>query len=86
MILDSLGGFKLETSKNISDYLLNEAMHKLNIKQDEFLEPEFVSTFCPTQKNFVDCGVFCLHYINSLYQDPDFMMDILYVSFWGFYV
>ncbi|KAI9272150.1 hypothetical protein EDC94DRAFT_595601 [Helicostylum pulchrum] len=78
MILDALGGSKFETCKNTSEYLKKEAMHKLNIKEEDFVEPEFVYTDCPNQKNFVDCGVFCLHYMNSLYQDSERMMDVLY--------
>lgn len=78
MILDSLGGMKKETCTNITEYLKQEAMVKLNIQEDEFIEPEFVSAHCPTQKNFVDCGVFCLHYMRSLYQDPRRMMKVLY--------
>jgi Ulp1 family protease len=35
---------------------------------------------CPGQDNFTDCGVFCLHYMKSLYQYTDEMMDTLYVS------
>ncbi|CAO3644841.1 unnamed protein product [Mucor hiemalis] len=79
MLLDSLGGMKKETCTNISEYLKQEAMVKLNIQEDDFIEPEFVSAHCPTQKNFVDCGVFCLHYMRSLYQDPRRMMTVLYV-------
>lgn len=80
MILDSLAGNKKETCVNTSEYLKKEAMHKLNIQEDEFIEPEFVQAHCPNQKNFVDCGVFCLHFINSLYRDSGRMMKVLYVS------
>ncbi|KAG2229619.1 hypothetical protein INT48_004080 [Thamnidium elegans] len=75
-ILDhALGGSKFETCRNTSEYLKKEAMQKLNIKEEDFVEPEFVYTDCPNQKNFVDCGVFCLHYMKSLYQYTERMMD-----------
>ncbi|KAI9366459.1 hypothetical protein BD770DRAFT_5230 [Pilaira anomala] len=78
MVFDSLGGNRYETCKNTAEYLKKEAMKKLKVKEEDFVEPEFVHTSCPNQKNLVDCGVFCLHYMNSLYQDTERMMDLLY--------
>jgi Ulp1 family protease len=80
MALDPLGLNKQTTAKCVLQYLKKEAITKLNIEESDFLAPEIVMTPCPGQDNFTDCGVFCLHYMKSLYQYPDIMMDVLYVS------
>lgn len=80
MALDPLGLNKQTTAKCVVQYLKKEAITKLHIDEADFLAPEIVMTPCPGQDNFTDCGVFCLHYMKSLYQYPDVMMDVLYVS------
>lgn len=78
--LDPLNLNKNSVAKDIVSYLKKEAINKLSIKESDFLEPEIIMSECPKQKNFTDCGVFCLHYMRSLYKYPDLMMTILYVS------
>ncbi|KAI8641371.1 hypothetical protein BD408DRAFT_418154 [Parasitella parasitica] len=78
MALDPLGLNKQSTAKCILQYLKKEAVTKLNIEESEFLAPEIVMSPCPGQDNFTDCGVFCLHYMKSLYQYPNTMMKVLY--------
>ncbi|CAO0793032.1 unnamed protein product [Mucor circinelloides] len=78
MALDPLGLNKQTTAKCVVQYLKKEAITKLNIEETDFRAPEIVMTPCPGQDNFTDCGVFCLHYMKSLYQYPDVMMDVLY--------
>ncbi|CEP19993.1 hypothetical protein [Parasitella parasitica] len=78
MALDPLGLNKQTTAKCILQYLKKEAITKLNIEESEFLAPEIVMSPCPGQDNFTDCGVFCLHYMKSLYQYPNTMMKVLY--------
>ncbi|KAK4509974.1 uncharacterized protein ATC70_008124 [Mucor velutinosus] len=78
MALDPLGLNKQTTAKCVVQYLKKEAISKLNIEETDFLAPEIVMAPCPGQDNFTDCGVFCLHYMKSLYQYPDVMMDVLY--------
>ncbi|CAO3606592.1 unnamed protein product [Mucor fragilis] len=80
MALDPLGLNKQTTAKCVVQYLKKEAITKLHIDEADFLAPEIVMTPCPGQDNFTDCGVFCLHYMKSLYQYPDVMMDVLYTN------
>ncbi|KAI8073465.1 uncharacterized protein B0P05DRAFT_548628 [Gilbertella persicaria] len=78
LTLDPLNLNKHSVAKVISQYLKKEALTKLNIDASDFLDPEIVMASCPGQKNFTDCGVFCLHYMKNLYQFPEAMMDTLY--------
>ncbi|GAN07248.1 cysteine proteinase [Mucor ambiguus] len=80
MALDPLGLNKQTTAKCVVQYLKKEAITKLSIEETDFLAPEIVMTPCPGQDNFTDCGVFCLHYMKSLYQYPDVMMNVLYTN------
>jgi hypothetical protein len=78
--LDPLNLNKTAISQDILAYLKKEAIEKLNISESDFQEPELITSDCPRQKNFTDCGVYCLHYIKNLYKYPNYMMDILHVS------
>ncbi|KAI8342872.1 hypothetical protein EDC96DRAFT_522145 [Choanephora cucurbitarum] len=76
--LDPLSLSKGLVARTILQYLKKEALTKLKVESTDFVEPEIVMAPCPGQKNFTDCGVFCLHYMKSLYQFPDSMMETLY--------
>lgn len=80
VLLDPLHLNKPGAAKLIMRYLKEEAIQKLNIDSTEFMIPEVVKPACPGQDNFTDCGVFCLHYMKSLYQYTDDMMTTLYAS------
>ncbi|KAI8336465.1 hypothetical protein BD560DRAFT_413564 [Blakeslea trispora] len=82
--LDPLNLTKGSVARMISQYLKKEAWTKRQVEPTDFIDPEIVMTPCPGQKNFTDCGVFCLHYMKSLYQFPDSMMKTLYVSLFCF--
>lgn len=78
--MDPLHGKKTDTCERTREYLKQEAMDKMNIEEEDFIEPEFVHIDCPNQKNAFDCGVFCLNFIRSLYTKTEDMIEVLYVS------
>lgn len=81
VLLDPLHLNKPGAAKMIIRYLKEEANQKLNVDTStEFVTPDIVMPACPGQDNFTDCGVFCLHYMKSLYQYTDEMMAAIYVS------
>lgn len=80
-MMDPLHINKAGAPRMVARYLKEEAANKLNVHQNDFIAPVVVEPDCPGQDNFTDCGVFCLHYMKSLYQYPDEMMTTLYVKY-----
>jgi Ulp1 family protease len=81
MMLDPLNISRQVAANDIKSYLKQEAMTKLQIDEADFIEPEIVMSSCPTQNNYTDCGVYCLHYIHSFFKHTDAMMKTLHVSY-----
>jgi Ulp1 family protease len=76
-ILDPLGKKHAATYRSICEYLKEEAMDKLNITEERFVLPKLLQGDCPHQTNFSDCGVFCLHFVKQIYENPELMMYAL---------
>lgn len=79
-VLDPLHGDKADACEHVRDYLMQEALTKLGISQDDFIDPDFAHLDCPMQQNVFDCGVFCLHFIKSMYTNRDTAIATFYVS------
>lgn len=80
MMLDPLKLTRNDAANNLKLYLKKEAMKKLEFDEAKFVMPEVVKTPCPVQKNYTDCGVYCLHFVRSFLENPDTMLSTLHVS------
>jgi Ulp1 family protease len=78
--LDPLGITRQVAADKLKSYLKKEALSKLGVGASDFIEPEVVTASCPIQKNFTDCGVYCLHYILNFFQKTDIMIATVHVS------
>jgi Ulp1 family protease len=80
--LDPLDITRQVAADKLKSYLKREALSKLGVGVSGFVEPEVVKASCPTQKNFTDCGVYCLHYILNFFQNTDTMIATVLVRFY----
>lgn len=78
IILDSLGGGHLVTSKNLRDYLVDEMKDKHGKDVNPPRQMHFAAKNLDVQKNYSDCGLFLLSYIQKFLESPDdFISGIL---------
>lgn len=69
IIFDSLDQRHSRTFANIKDYIVAEALEKRSLRvKREMITGVYAKV--PGQRNFSDCGIFLLHYIEQLLSDP----------------
>ncbi|KAK6347099.1 hypothetical protein TWF696_007178 [Orbilia brochopaga] len=83
VILDSMNGVHYNTLRGVKQYLKSEAEDKKNT----VLELEDLQSIAPRkipgQNNWSDCGIFMLHYIEKLLENPNQIKEALYEKEFG---
>ncbi|KAE8355756.1 hypothetical protein BDV28DRAFT_24081 [Aspergillus coremiiformis] len=74
---DSLDLARSPTISNLRDYLYEEAKSKRGIKIDIPLIKGMRARAIPLQRNFSDCGLYLLAYVEKFVQDPDLFVKKL---------
>lgn len=75
--LDSLGLSHSATCTNLRDYLVAEGNAKRNVEISPPRQLGMTAVNIPTQKNYCDCGLFLLSYVEHLLKDPDEFTEAL---------
>ncbi|KAH9925397.1 uncharacterized protein BXZ73DRAFT_103279 [Epithele typhae] len=68
---DSLGTGHPKAGERLSAYLRHEAVDKLKHPFDETCVGKYKKAPCPIQKNFCDCGLFVMAFVDAFMQDPE---------------
>jgi Ulp1 family protease len=76
--MDSLQKKHMSVYTALATFLRREAEERKDIKvnTDRMLN---VTGRVPAQPNFCDCGIYVLHYVESLLKDPDHYLFLLIV-------
>ena len=69
--LDSLGMSHSATCTNLRDYLVAEGKAKRNVDIDPPRALGMTALNIPQQKNYCDCGLYLLSYVEALLENPD---------------
>lgn len=79
-VLDSLRSRNyIGLTKNMKDYIYEEAMDKLGIAIDKSrIVTKAVDT--PQQNNLWDCGVYVIHYVHQFMSSPEKIVDLMIKS------
>ncbi|KXT14106.1 hypothetical protein AC579_775 [Pseudocercospora musae] len=71
LTFDSFGFSRSKEIKVLKDYLVKEAKTKRNMELNASQIPQMTAKGIPGQKNFSDCGVYLLGYIEKFAQNPE---------------
>jgi hypothetical protein len=84
MTFDYLGSIHPGVGFTLNRWLVYEARDKKNVElswKPRAQKPlPYKAVSVPPQRNFSDCGVYCLHFMEVLLGDPEGMMDFIYMS------
>lgn len=84
MTFDSLGSTHPAVSATLNRWLVYEARDKKQVDLSWGLRKQkplpYKSVNVPPQRNFSDCGIYCLHFMEVLLEDPVGMMGFIYQS------
>jgi hypothetical protein len=84
MTFDSLRANHPAVGNTLNRWLAYEAWHKRSteVSYSNRKKPfEYKAVEVPMQKNFSDCGIYCLHYMAVLLSNPYDMMAFIYKTF-----
>lgn len=74
---DSLGGTHKAVGKKLAQYLVREAGDKKG-KDDATADcVKVVKAAVPLQGNYSDCGLYLLHYVETVLKNPPMLLDVL---------
>lgn len=80
MCFDSLGHPHKAVANNLKRWLVFEAQDKLGKKVDLKENVQVIDAKVPLQPNFSDCGVFLVHYVKTMLENPGKVLTFVGVS------
>ena len=82
MTFDSLGSSHGAVGVTLNRWLVYEAREKKNVELSWKVRAQkplpYKSVSVPPQQNFSDCGIYCLHFMEVLLDDPEGMMGFIF--------
>ncbi|KAF3912877.1 hypothetical protein AA313_de0205822 [Arthrobotrys entomopaga] len=83
IILDSMNGLHNGALKTVKQYLRSECLEKHKVELDLDDLTGLLPRKIPGQTNFSDCGLFMLHYIEKILENPSQIKKALYERDFG---